>query len=143
MSCEVCLKHQNLAGLLVIFQNDLLFIAHFPFIGSPHYGHLIIELKRHVTSPREMSESEASAVGLWIQRLSLFLETELSAEHVYLFRIGDVTAHLHFHAVPRFKDTPRDMWGIYLYENPLGRKASEVEIVSISEKARRFFARMA
>ncbi len=142
MSCSVCLKHKNLAALSggVIFENELLFIAHFPMTASTHYGHMIIELKRHITSPREMTESEASAVGLWMQRLSLFIETELAAEHVYLFRIGDVTPHLHFHAVPRFAGTPREMWGIYLYENPHGRKASESEIVSISEKARLFFA---
>jgi len=141
--CEVCRKHQSLDGLPggVIFENDLIFIAHFPWKEdvASHYGHIILELKRHLTSPREMSAAEASAVGIWHQRLSQFLENRLGAEHTYLFRIGDVTSHLHFHAVPRFKNTPREIWGIYLYQNPQGRKASRLDIEEISNQARQEF----
>ncbi len=143
MSCGVCAKHKSLEGLPggIIFENDLVFIAHFPMgERQPHYGHIIIELKRHITSPRDMTEAEAAEVGLWTQRLSLFLETELTAEHTYLFRIGDITPHLHFHVVPRFNGTPREMWGIYLYENPNSRKASESDILMISEKLRQFIS---
>ena len=144
LSCGVCSKHQDLANLPggVIFENEVLFIAHFPFAEkAPHYGHLIVELKRHITSPREMTKLEASQVGTWMQALSLFLEAELGAEHTYLFRIGDVTPHLHFHVVPRFANTPRHLWGIYLYENPDSRKASQAEVIALSDQMREYFLR--
>ncbi len=143
MSCGVCEKHRSLEALPggVIFQDDLIFIAHFPFSESkhPHYGHLIIELKRHIVTPSEMTEAEALVVGIWNLRISQFLEKNLGAEHTYLFRIGDVTPHLHFHAVPRFSETPREMWDIYLYENRLGKKADFDDIQKISANARSFF----
>ena len=147
MSCQVCDKHVSLGELPggVIYQNEHIFIAHFPYNQhkpmKPHYGHVILELKRHITSPAEMTEAEASATGIWLQRISEFLEKELEAEHTYLFRIGDVTPHLHFHAVPRFKGTSRDRWGIYLYENPLERKADVTEIQNISKNMRAFLLR--
>ncbi len=145
MSCQVCAKHLELTDLPggVIFQNETLFIAHFPFSElvkkQPHYGHIILELKRHIVTPSEMTETEASQIGIWLQRVSKFLETELGAEHTYLFRIGDITPHLHFHAVPRFPDTPREHWGIHLFENPIGRKANVVEIQNISKLMRQHF----
>ena len=87
-----------------------------------------------------MTESEAATMGVWLQRISLFLETILAAEHTYLFRIGDITPHLHFHAVPRFPNTPREHWGIRLYENALSRKAQISEVQIISENMRQFFS---
>ncbi len=147
MSCSVCAKHISLAELPggVIYQDELIFIAHFPYNSNkpmkPHFGHIILELKRHLTSPAQMTDTEAGSVGLWLQRISQFLETDLEAEHTYLFRIGDITPHLHFHAVPRFKGTPRERWGIYLYENPLERKADVTEIQNISKQMRAAFLR--
>ena len=143
MTCGVCAKHSSHEALPggVIFQDDLIFIAHFPFSESkpPHYGHLIIELKRHIGTPSAMTEAEAMAVGSWNLRTSQFIENQLGAEHTYLFRIGDVTPHLHFHAVPRFSGTPREIWGVYLYDNPLGKKADRESVQKISERARSYF----
>ena len=138
MTCGVCAKHLSMADLPggVIYQNDFIFIAHFPFQTKPHFGHLILELKRHITSPALMNEAEATAVGMWQQRMSDFLETELGAKHTYLFRIGDITPHLHFHAVPRFENTPKEIWGISLYQSPLGRKADVLEIKKFSDQMR-------
>lgn len=138
MSCVVCEKHLSLEGLPggVIFQNDLIFVAHFPLSENfrPHYGHLIIEFKRHITNPADMTEKEAIELGLSILKFSRLLQTQLHAEHVYIFRIGDKTPHLHFHLVPRFPGTPKEAWGTSLYESPLGRKATALEIKDISSK---------
>jgi histidine triad (HIT) family protein len=141
VTCGICEKHLSLFGLPggVIFQNDYLFVAHFPFLSGqplPHYGHLIIEFKRHITNPAQMTESEARELGYQIQRFSEALENSLGAEHVYIFRIGDKTPHLHFHLVPRFNGTPKEAWGVYLYESPLGKKANENEIIELSNRVR-------
>ncbi len=146
MSCAVCAKHLSLEGLPggVIYQNEFIFVAHFPLFSEPsafkpHYGHIILDLKRHITSPAVMTDEEASQVGLWLQRISHFLERDLAAEHTYQFRIGDKTPHLHFHIVPRFPDTPHELWGIYLFESPVSRKADTVDIQNISAKMRQAF----
>lgn len=137
MSCPVCLKHKNLQGLPggVIFETDLVFLAHFPHIpyeANPHFGHLILELKRHIESPEEMTDAESQAVGLFAKRGSGALKLVLNAEHVYFFRIGDITRHLHFHLVPRYVGTPKSMWGTGLYQHPDSKKATERDAAEIS-----------
>ena len=56
------------------------------------------------------------------------------AEHVYVVRIGDKTPHVHFHFVPRFPGTPRDVWQATLWQWPDGRKASADDMVAITRK---------
>lgn len=139
--CQVCQKHKTLENLPggPIYEDEQVFIAHFPHLPNqrmPHYGHLIIEMKRHLITPSQLDVEESSAVGIWMQKLTQILETKLSAEHVYFFRIGDQTKHLHFHLVPRFAGTPKEDWGIALYQNPRGKKASESDAAQISDLIR-------
>ncbi len=147
-NCNVCQKHQTLKTLPggIIFQNNSLFIAHFPLIESqlkPYYGHIIIEFKRHITRPSELTNIEAQDLGLWIQKISTALESSLGAEHTYIFRIGDKTPHLHFHLVPRYANTPIDAWGTSLYEWPQARRADAREIIDVSNKLRMHLERTA
>ncbi|MDZ4676342.1 MAG: HIT domain-containing protein [Oligoflexia bacterium] len=141
--CGVCQKHQDLKSLPggVIFENDALFIAHFPLLENqpnPYFGHIIIELKRHITRPSELNENEAKYLGIWIQKISAALENILNAEHVYIFRIGDKTPHLHFHIVPRYANTPKEVWGTGIYEWPMARRAQTRELIEISDGLRKF-----
>ena len=40
------------------------------------------------------------------------------AEHVYVFVLGHHVAHLHVWVVPRYPGTPREYWGLQLFEWP-------------------------
>jgi diadenosine tetraphosphate (Ap4A) HIT family hydrolase len=135
-SCPVCEKHHSRQGLPggAIAEDEFWFIAHFPWVEGPppHYGHVIAEVRRHITDPARLTREEAASLGLWTQKISAALASRLEAEHVYIFRIGDQTPHLHFHFVPRFKDTPKEAWGTGLYQSPRGRKASVNDIKNIS-----------
>src|SRR5580698_2616268 len=119
MICSVCEKQRSKKELPggVIHQDHLIFVAHFPFLENEpaHYGHVILETRRHITKPSELTNEEAQAFGLWIKIMSAALETALGAEHVYIVRIGDKTPHLHFHLVPRFAGTPKEVWGPQLW----------------------------
>jgi histidine triad (HIT) family protein len=143
MQCGVCEKHKNSLALLpggAIFEDENVFIAHFPVVPEEkaHFGHVILELKRHIVSPKEMSDLEATSVGLFTQRICRGLEIGLGAEHVYVVRIGDVTRHLHFHFVPRFKDTPQEFWGPLLFRWAGSRKATAADMIKITETLKSF-----
>ncbi len=142
MECQVCQKHKTYETLPggVIFENSDTFIAHFPLIPEQkaHYGHLILEFKRHITQPSQLSEAEALELGRWTPRVCQALEKALGAVHVYVLRIGDVTPHLHYHFVPRYKDAPRESWGPLHHNWPTGPKANESDMEQITLKLKDF-----
>jgi histidine triad (HIT) family protein len=136
-NCQICLRHRLLTHLPggPIFQDEDIFIAHFPLIPTePAYrGHIILELRRHVTTPAELTESEAIKIGLWTKRIVDVLEKGLEAVHVYVLRIGDLTPHLHFHFVPRFATTPHADWGPLLFRSKDAPRADAKAMVEITE----------
>jgi histidine triad (HIT) family protein len=138
--CQVCEKHKtkdNLPGG-VIFENEWIFVAHFPLLENEpaHRGHLILEIKRHITQMSELNEPEALEIGKWTRLISIALETTVAALHVYMLRIGDVTPHLHFHFVPRYADAPKESWGPLHYKWERGPKASSRDMIEISQNLR-------
>jgi histidine triad (HIT) family protein len=86
--------------------------------GLPTKGHLMIESNRHICDYSEMSEDEAKHLGIAIQHGSRLLKQHVAAQHVYLFRINDLVAHLHFHLIPRYADTPKEFWGTSIRDWP-------------------------
>ena len=139
--CQVCEKHKTGEGLPggTIFENENIFIAHFPKTDEPaHFGHIILEMRRHITSLSDLTEQEALDVGKFTRLISKALHEVLNAEHVYSLRIGDVTPHLHFHFVPRYKDAPKDSWGPWHFKWERGPKASSKDMIEISEKIRSY-----
>ncbi len=138
--CQVCEKHktkENLPGG-VIFENEWIFVAHFPLLESEpaHRGHLILEIKRHIAQMSELNEPEALEVGKWTRLISIALQTTVAAPHVYMLRIGDVTPHLHFHFVPRYADAPKESWGPLHHKWERGPKASSRDMIEISQNLR-------
>ena len=136
--CSVCEKHETKKTLPggAVYDGVRVFVGHFPLIESEkaHYGHVILELKRHITKLAELTEAEAVEIGQWTRTIARFLETELGAEHVYAVRIGDKTPHLHFHFVPRFPGTPKEVWSPTLWQWPGGRKATADDMIAITKK---------
>jgi histidine triad (HIT) family protein len=118
--CLICRKHvepSRYTGPAILEEGGLR-LSHFPVLdGAPATrGHLLIEPTRHVCDLSEMSEAEARALGVLVARGCALLKERLGAEHVYLFRINDQVAHLHFHLVPRYPGTPRENWGLKLFD---------------------------
>jgi histidine triad (HIT) family protein len=138
MICSVCERQRNKENLPAgpVYSDHLIFVTHFPLLTSEpaHYGHIILELRRHITRPSEMTNEEAQSVGLWTKIISSFLEGEAGAEHVYIVRIGDKTPHLHFHFVPRYPGTPQEFWGPLLWQWTGSKKASAQEMIAFTER---------
>lgn len=114
-------------------------MTHFPFVEAEAAteGRLLIEPKRHIESFEEMNESERQALGIMIFEGERRLKTVLKADHVYLFRINDKVKHLHFHLVPRFKDTPKEFYGVNILKWVRGEALSIEQIQILAEKLKK------
>lgn len=99
-------------------------------------GRLLIEPIRHVVNPEDLTPAEFSNMGLLLQKAMNLLKKELSAEHVYFFRINDMVPHFHFHVVPRYAGTPKEFWGLKIIEWPNFPKLNLPEVQDLSVKLR-------
>lgn len=136
MHCMVCDKHRNFLKVTgqPIAERGGLVLTHFPVLdGQPaNRGHLLIEPRRHVVDPAELTDDEASALGLLLRDAILILQNEVGAEHAYVLRINDKVAHFHCHVVPRYPGTPKEHWGPKLMEWPEFPKLDLEQVQSLS-----------
>jgi histidine triad (HIT) family protein len=141
--CVVCRKHKGEIEIPggVIFENDLLFIAHAQLWGNEkeHYlGHVFVEVKRHVPELADLTEQEAQAVGLLTSRVAKALLCTEAMEHVYTFFIGDGVPHVHVHVIGRYPNAPREYWGSKVDEWPEAPKGTAKEIEKVVYRVRNF-----
>ena len=114
--CFVCAKHalgQNAPGG-VLFEDDQVYAGHaYPLVEpvSAYRGYLVAEPVRHVAGLGDLTDPEAVALGLLVNRLARALKEVAEAEHVYSFGFGDGVAHLHVVLAPRYAGTPRGVLG--------------------------------
>lgn len=131
-SCSICAKHADLAASTgpVIAEEGGLWLTHFPVQdgADPVRGYLLVEPLRCIRDMSEMDEGEARAFGALVARGEKLIKQRLGAEHVYLFRINDAVAHLHFHLVPRYPGTPKEFWGLRIREYPDAPRVNLSEI---------------
>ena len=136
-ACPICVKHQTLPEHTgdVIEERGGLTLTHFPFLKDEPAtkGRLVVEPKRHVEDFSDLSEEEAAALGLLIKSGIMRLTIGLHAEHVYVFRINDKVAHLHFHLVPRFPGVPKDFRGLKILDWPQAERVTLTEIKRITQ----------
>jgi diadenosine tetraphosphate (Ap4A) HIT family hydrolase len=85
---------------------------------------------RNATPPfwGELTDGEASALGVLVNRLARILKEGTNAEHVYGFVYGDAVKHLHVHLVPRYPDTPREYWGARVNQWPSAPRVNEPQM---------------
>lgn len=139
--CMICEKHPRLEDFTgeALANRGGFLLTHFPVLDGEKAtrGHLLIETKRHITELTDLNFEEAAALGMLIRDGAEAIREVCGAEHVYLFRINDKVKHLHFHLVPRYAETPREVWGQKIMdwrENP--NKISLYEVKILSEKLR-------
>jgi histidine triad (HIT) family protein len=122
-ACFVCRKHRGLE--LVpggpIYEDELVFAGH-AWSGqdrqAPYLGGFIVEPKRHLPTWAELEDAEAERIGRVIRDVSRALKVAVEAEHIYVFVMGHQIDHLHVWVVPRYPRTPREYWGLEVFEWP-------------------------
>ena len=141
--CFLCHKQKNLPKFVggLIAERGGLILTHFPFLAEEKAtkGHLIIEPRRHIEDLSEMNAPEAAALGGLMKDSVTAIKILLQAEHVYVFRINDKLAHLHFHLVPRYPDTPREFWGAKIMDWPNRQTVTLAQIQNLSSQIKAFF----
>jgi histidine triad (HIT) family protein len=114
--CFVCAKHAlgDAAPGGVLFKDELVYAGHAYRLAeqvSAYRGYLVAEPRRHAAGLGDLTDEEAVALGLLVNRLARALKQVAGAEHVYSFVLGDGLAHLHVVLAPRYPGTPREYWG--------------------------------
>ena len=106
VDCFVYAKHALGEAALggVLFEDELVYAGHAypPGAGWAYRGYLVAEPMRHAAGLGDLTDREAAALGLLVNRLARALKEVAEAEHVYSFVLGDGHAHLHVVLAPRY-----------------------------------------
>ncbi|GGN09331.1 diadenosine tetraphosphate (Ap4A) HIT family hydrolase [Actinoplanes campanulatus] len=104
-------------------------------------GWLVLVPRRHVTSIAELTDDEASTLGLWQVRLSRALRAVTGCVKTYVVQFAEKEgfAHVHFHIVPRMPDLPAERRGpgVFRYLNDTDGRLSEARRDELADGCRR------
>ncbi|MFD8417934.1 HIT family protein [Streptomyces sp. NPDC059466] len=89
-------------------------------------GWLVLLPRRHVAAVHDLTDAEASALGVWQVRLSRALRGVTGCVKTYVVQFAEAEgfAHVHFHIVPRLADLRQEHRGPRIFEL-LGRPERE------------------
>ena len=136
-NCIICNKHQE-SKVPFLLEGESAYVFHYePSEKNPktYKGHLFVEPKRHINTVADLRPFEAQEVGLLLSKAGKAIQKVLEPEHIYVFTIGHMVDHLHFHVVPRYANTPKEYWGgMKLHEWENAPFIDQPEISSISEE---------
>ncbi|MFE6911735.1 HIT family protein [Streptomyces erythrochromogenes] len=81
-------------------------------------GWLVLLPRRHVTAVHDLTDAEASTLGVWQVRLSRALQSVTGCAKTYVVQFAEAEgfAHVHFHIVPRMADLPPEHRGPGVFE---------------------------
>lgn len=81
-------------------------------------GWLVLLPRRHVTAIHDLTDAEASALGVWQVKLSRALRSVTGCAKTYVVQFAEAEgfAHVHFHIVPRMADLPPEHRGPGVFE---------------------------
>ena len=113
------------------------FVVHGIDGPSPVPGWIVITSERHVRGVYDFTPEEWTKVGPLIGKLMQLQKSELHAEHVYLFAIGDLLPHAHLHLVPRYADTPVHLRGRGAFDAKPNEMAEPSKIEAAVDELRR------
>ncbi|HHB1766207.1 TPA: HIT family protein [Bacillus cereus] len=116
-NCVICRNHCIKKNVIFEGENMIVSLGN---VESKILGYVYIEPRRHVESWYELKSDELLDLGLIIQKVSLFLKSELGAERVYTVTISEVVRHLHIHVIPREENS--DIKGLSLIEQATQQK---------------------
>jgi len=130
-TCFICRKHRGLEQVPggPVYEDERVFAGHCWSVEdqlAPYLGAFIVEPKRHLPSWAELSDGESETVGKVIRDVARGLKELGQVEHIYVFVLGHQVPHLHIWVMPRYVGTPREFWGLELFnwpERPVGDAA--------------------
>jgi diadenosine tetraphosphate (Ap4A) HIT family hydrolase len=105
--CEFC----DTPGGPVLWQNDLCRVVR---VDEPDYpGFVRVILNRHAREMSDLGEDERGALMRVVFEVEAAVRECMGAEKMNVASLGNMTPHVHWHVVPRFRDDrhfPTPIW---------------------------------
>ena len=109
MTCEFCAS----PGGPVLWQNDLCRVVR---VDEPDYpGFCRVILNRHAVEMTDLEPAERDALMRVVYAVESAVRETLGADKMNLASLGNMTPHVHWHVVPRFRDDrhfPGPIWAV-------------------------------
>ena len=113
MDCELC----ETTGGELIWQDDFCRIVH---VEDAHYaGFCRVILNHHVKEMTDLSETERSRLMNTVFAVEAGMRETIRPDKINLASLGNMTPHVHWHVIPRFRNDrhfPNPIWGEPLRE---------------------------
>jgi diadenosine tetraphosphate (Ap4A) HIT family hydrolase len=105
--CEFC----HTPGGPVLWQNDLCRVVR---VDEPDYpGFVRVILKRHAREMSDLAQDEREALMRVVFEVEAAVRECMGADKMNVASLGNMTPHVHWHVVPRFRDDrhfPTPIW---------------------------------
>ena len=122
MSCEFC----STPGGAVLWQNELCRVVR---VDEPDYpGFCRVILKRHATEMTDLDPAERDGLMAVVYAVEEAIRATMQADKMNLASLGNMTPHVHWHVIPRFRDDrhfPGPIWAPPKREAAVPRERSE------------------
>ena len=106
-SCEFC----STPGGAVLWQNDLCRVVR---VDEPDYpGFVRVILKRHAREMSDLTSAERDGLMAVVFAVEEAVRATMQADKMNLASLGNMTPHVHWHVIPRFRDDrhfPTPVW---------------------------------
>lgn len=109
MSCELCMQD----GGEVIFRNDFLRVVLVDDADYPGFCRVICNA--HLAEMTDLEIAQRSAMMMTVCKVEQTLREVLRPDKINLASLGNMTPHLHWHVIPRYrgdKHFPQPIWGV-------------------------------
>lgn len=107
--CEFC----SSPGGAVLWQNGLCRVVR---VDEPDYpGFCRVILKRHAREMTDLDEAERAGLMAVVYAVEDAIRATMRPDKMNLASLGNMTPHLHWHVVPRFRDDrhyPTPVWAV-------------------------------
>jgi diadenosine tetraphosphate (Ap4A) HIT family hydrolase len=113
--CELCAG----AGGTLLWQNDICRVVAVEEPGLP--GFLRVVHHRHVREMTDLPESERGRLMAVVFAVEAHVRLSLEPDKMNLASLGNLTPHLHWHVIPRWRDDrhfPGPVWAPARHQEP-------------------------
>lgn len=108
MTCDLCEQ----SGGAVLWRDARCRVVHVDEPGYPGFCRVI--WNRHVKEMTDLPPADRAHLMRVVFTLEAVLREQLDPEKINLASLGNMTPHLHWHVIPRFRDDPHfpnPIWG--------------------------------